>query len=452
VNPALRLQFITMFPKLENYRQIVRQLGPVSARAMLLSMFDIVALKEFLKPTDWVQKIEQSDLFTLSFLRNSEAFFAYKTAGPILRGLQFEELGQLSQTIRADIIRDSEDPVPLTFTFDHHGELPKRIAVIIGKNGVGKSQTLTSLAKAALKGSLTEGDGLNRALISRLLAFAPTNEAESVFPSDRGKRHKIWYRRFSLNRARRSRRGEHISDLVLQVARSPSSIQDKDRWTLFLEAISAIHESNQIVLFSRDGGAIPLRRTLLVGGGEQASLMRLNSIDVVREPARAVGVTTFPLSSGELSFLKFAAQICLNIENGSLVLLDEPETHLHPNFINRFVSLLDTVLELTGSSAIVATHSAYIVKEVFRDQVIVLRFEDGRRSALRPTMQTFGADVGAISYFVFGEDEPTRLAEKLKSQIMNSRLSWESVYGQYKGELSLEFLNLLQLQLAGRDK
>jgi hypothetical protein len=27
-------------------------------------------------------------------------------------------------------------------------------------------------------------------------------------------------------------------------------------------------------------------------------------------------------------------------------------------------------------------------------------------------LQTFGADVGAIAYFVLGEDEPTRLASR----------------------------------------
>lgn len=153
----------------------------------------------------------------------------------------------------------------------------------------------------------------------------------------------------------------------------------------------------------------------------------------------------YPLSSGELSFLKFAAQASLHIENGSLLLLDEPETHLHPNFISRFVALLDSLLESTGSAAIIATHSAYFVREVFREQVTVLSANsEGMVLAQRPTLRTFGADVGAISYFVFGEDELSKLASEVEDRLIARKLSWPEVYELYKDELSLEMLNTLR--------
>jgi hypothetical protein len=69
---------------------------------------------------------------------------------------------------------------------------------------------------------------------------------------------------------------------------------------------------------------------------------------------------------------------------------------------------LDGLLEATGSAAIIATHSAYFVREVFREQVTVLSVDsENMVRAQRPKLRTFGADVGAISYFVFGEDEPS---------------------------------------------
>ncbi|MHC5791870.1 AAA family ATPase, partial [Streptococcus pyogenes] len=77
----------------------------------------------------------------------------------------------------------------------------------------------------------------------------------------------------------------------------------------------------------------------------------------------------YPLSSGQLSFFKFALLACLHIENGSFVLLDEPETHLHPSMISDFITLLDNILERTGSYALIATHSTYFVREVAREQV-----------------------------------------------------------------------------------
>ena len=231
------------------------------------------------------------------------------------------------------------------------------MAVIIGKNGVGKSQTLGRIAKAALEGSVVLNDGTEggRPLINRLLAFAPTNEAESVFPTDRQKRPRIWYQRFSMNRSRRSRRNEYVSDLIVQLARSPEIVADKFRWKIFTDALNVITEHNQLHLVTSSSSLKHVPLDKLPFSTEQRVLERFASIDVKKEPIRVVSGEGFPLSSGEISFLKFAAQVSLHIENGSLLLLDEPETHLHPNFISRFVSLLDSLLAATGSAAIIAS-------------------------------------------------------------------------------------------------
>ncbi|MDP9603881.1 UNVERIFIED_ORG: energy-coupling factor transporter ATP-binding protein EcfA2 [Variovorax paradoxus] len=442
VDPALR--FITMLPALENYRDLVAAAGKDLARDFLLSINDVVALREFNKAPDWVEQAERSDLFALSFMRSASSYFAYKNAGAILRGLEYEELGRLSQSLKVVIQRaGAMNFTSLRLEFEHSGELPKRMAVIIGKNGVGKSRTLATIASAALyeEGELTDGEG-DRALISRLLAFAPTNESESVFPAERKRKPRIHYRRFSLNRSRKSRREPGLSDLVVQVARSRSSIGRLERWDIFFKAVQAIEQPEQLAIPRLDGGFVLLRN--LGYGGEQRELETYSALDTSKEPMRAVRDQLYALSSGELSFLKFAAQASLHIENGTLVLLDEPETHLHPNFISRFMLLLDNLLEATGSSAIIATHSAYMVKEVFKEQVTVLRLIDGELQVERPMLQTFGADVGAISYFVFGEDEPTRIASKVQDELLERYESWPDLYARFKDDLSLEYLSVLR--------
>lgn len=80
---------------------------------------------------------------------------------------------------------------------------------------------------------------------------------------------------------------------------------------------------------------------------------------------------------------------------------------------------MDALLEATGSAAIIATHSVYFVREVFREQVTVLSVDsENLVQAQRPKLRTFGAEVGAISYFVFGEDEPSKLAEEVERRLM----------------------------------
>ncbi len=449
-------RFFTMLPDMEAYRRLVQILDASDATEVLTALNDLVTLNEFESTADILDLAVQSEVFSLSFMRSTDSYFAYKNAGPLLRGLSSEQTGILSPTLAIRFqLPGRQNEHDLRFSFDHSADLPKRIAVVIGKNGVGKSQTLGRIARAAIDGTaaLTDGTDGGRPLINRLLAFAPTNEAESVFPTDKRKWPRIWYRRYSMNRSRRSRRNDYLSDLIVQVARSRQMVASKSRWEIFTEALSAITKADELHLPTRStlGAYVPLAK--LPKGAEQRVLERFASIDVKKEPVRVVDGKGYPLSSGEISFLKFAAQVSLHIENGSLLLLDEPETHLHPNFINRFVSLLDGLLEATGSAAIIATHSVYFVREVFREQVTVLSVDsESLVQAQQPKLRTFGAEVGAISYFVFGEDEPSKLAGEVERRLTAKGAPWPQIYEEYKDELSLEMLNGLRAAIEGKGR
>lgn len=444
---AEEFKFFTMLPTMEDYRKIVRTLGVDVAAEVLTAARDLVAAAE-LRSADWVEAAVATQIFSLSFVRDSEAYFAFKNSGPILRGLQEEELGRLSKTLQISFtLAGRQSPHDLRFEFDHTAALPRRMAILIGENGVGKSQALGRIARAAIDARPElRGEHNQRPAISRLLAFAPTNEAESVFPSDRRKRSRMRYRRFSMNRSRRSKTNEYISDLIVQVARSHQTIKERSRWEILTNTLTAIRQVEEICLPTEAFGEQGFTPVLTLNtASEQQRLLRFSSIDLRREPMRVVQGVGYPLSSGELSFLKFAAQVSLHIENGSLLLLDEPETHLHPQFISRFVWLLNRLLADTGSAAIVATHSAYFVREVFREQVTVLRIDANNLVRTEPAvLRTFGADIGAISYFVFGEDEPSALAKEVEARLRQENLDWDSLYAQYKDELSLEFLSALR--------
>ncbi|RQS76176.1 ATP-binding protein [Burkholderia sp. Bp8963] len=446
-------KFFMMLPSLGDYRRVVGGMGIETAKKLLIALRDIVALTE-LQPKSNIPKLAvKTKVFQKSFVRTSESFFAFKNAGSILRGLEAEQFRRMSKDILMSFqLPGRGNKHQLKFQFDHDADLPKRIAVVIGKNGVGKSQTLSRIVQAALSGSsryLSEGDGKSRVLMNRLLAFAPTNESASAFPSERRKNAKVWYKRLSLNRGGKTRRGEGVADTVLQVARSQETIGESSRWRIFISAVRAISDWDQIALLAKDKVRDPMPlEALHRSGSEDALLDVFASIDLGKDPVRVVERKTYPLSSGEISLLRFAAQASLYIENGSLLLLDEPETHLHPNFISHFVAVLDNMLAQTGSAAVIATHSAYFVREVFREQVTVLRIDGDGNVVTEPLrLQTFGADVGSISYFVFGEDEPSKLASEVEKRLLARYQTWEQLYSDYKNDLSPEMLGTLRLAL-----
>jgi predicted ATP-binding protein involved in virulence len=155
-----------------------------------------------------------------------------------------------------------------------------------------------------------------------------------------------------------------------------------------------------------------------------------------------------PLSTGETTFIRLAAQISLHIDAGTMLLLDEPETHFHPNLISQFTVLLHQLLELTGSFAIIATHSPYFVREVPQSQVHILRrTDDGRFENPTVTLRTFGADVGSISEFVFGDDLYGSLVERIRTRMSAHPSEARALLAQLVPELPSEVVIRLRRDL-----
>jgi ABC-type sulfate/molybdate transport systems ATPase subunit len=141
------------------------------------------------------------------------------------------------------------------------------------------------------------------------------------------------------------------------------------------------------------------------------------------------------------------------IERGSLLLLDEPETHLHPNLISDMMDTLSGLLDATGSIAIIATHSAYIVREVTRAGVKVMTLEDGVLSVDTPRMQTFGASIDTISQFVFSDTNMLhRHQELLKNWVneLDGKLTIREIISQYGSSLNSESLSYIARSLNER--
>ena len=165
-------RFFTMLPDMEAYRRLVQQLGSDDATAVLTAVNDLVALNEFDSSIPRSGPCDPDRSLHPGIYACSDTFFAFKNAGPLLRGLSNEKIGMLSSNLAIKLqLPGRKNEHDLKFNFDHNAELPKRMAVIIGKNGVGKSQTLGRIAKAALgKALMVLNDGTvgRRPLINRL--------------------------------------------------------------------------------------------------------------------------------------------------------------------------------------------------------------------------------------------------------------------------------------------
>lgn len=436
-------QFFTMLPDMATYRGVVSTFGVQESDRLLRSMHDLVVSRD--TKNTWFEKAIGTEVFSRGFMRNSEPFFAFHNADSVLSGVVDEDLSAVSKSIDLSFsLEGFSNRHEIGFRFGSEDVIPRRINVLIGKNGLGKSQVLKAFCRAALgyedKGvKFRDHDtGSDRPMISRILAVATPGETGNTFPVERKKTQKLYYRRLQLTRNGRSKLSNSIGASLVQLVRRREAIGESDRWDIFVESLAKVLPVEALVIPTRKGRSIRLL-DLAEWEGEQATLDKWSNVDLSSDPKIRVRGSAFPLSSGQLTYFKFALLCSLYIENGSFVLMDEPETHMHPNMISDFVDLLDNLLEKTGSQAVLATHSAYFVREVPRQQVHVFQAEGDRSINIgKPRLSTFGATLDSISQFVFNEDVEVRLTEKIFDNA--KEMTFEQVDEQLGGEISLAAL------------
>src|SRR5581483_695549 len=342
--------FFTLLPSLEAYREFVVFFGSM-ASSLLLQLNDLVALGRTKKP-DWYPSVLKLETFTHGLIRSNEAFFAFHNAADILDGVDSEGTSGLSEHFHIKRqLPNFSAPHELQLDFTNDEVAPRRIAVLIGENGAGKTQLLAAIARSIVKGlddivdpSLPE----QRTLVSRLIVLEAPRIDKSPFPR-RTRGSRSFYRRRSLYR----NDGTAIGDTIVQLARSMSYVAGMRRDALFLKMIEPIGDPSTIVLRSNTKPeAWSLRDLSRAPYSESSKLSMYADVEGQNDAWwRNDGNQLVPLSSGQAALLRFAAQLCLLVERGTLLLIDEPETHLHPAFIRQLVSILDELLASTGSAA-----------------------------------------------------------------------------------------------------
>lgn len=107
-------------------------------------------------------------------------------------------------------------------------------------------------------------------------------------------------------------------------------------------------------------------------------------------------------STGHKITLHAIASLVAHTTRKSLVLFDEPETHLHPPLIAAAMHALRLVLEEKNAFAIVATHSPVILQETLAQHVRVIRRIGSEFEVFVPAKETFGENVGTLTHDIFG--------------------------------------------------
>ena len=133
------------------------------------------------------------------------------------------------------------------------------------------------------------------------------------------------------------------------------------------------------------------------------TVKRVTQIQAIDGDLDDVVVTWEDLSDGEQMLLgRMALLMLLSNQHGSLLLLDEPETHFNDSWKREIIDIIDdNILKSTAAHVIEATHTSIALTDAFASEIIRLIREDGK-SVLKPvTIPTFGASPSQVMTHVF---------------------------------------------------
>ncbi|WP_248742124.1 MULTISPECIES: AAA family ATPase [unclassified Pseudomonas] len=464
--------YITVFTSVESYQILAKKLTREHYEALLLSIGEINSFRVNNKIDQQTYKsIIEAPEFVAGITRNAGAYRALRFGYFSARRLAPPDEARIpfSYSTKLD---GYASPHHINFSFSENNLMPDRIHCLIGVNGVGKTRYLNSLIHGILKkvNSLSDvryrsdlfdsygkptdqlSNDLSLAQWETLPPFSTLN-MYSTDPHNNLPRTSSITGVFNYNYFDMGLEGSSsLTTMLADMLRSDVPIGNEDRFILLKKIMQKIIPAGILmipVLEKLENTAkfkdIDGNHWIPIGairGGELRKLEIIGNIDTNRDITFQIGASlTTPLSSGQKMYFRFATHFLTSATKGMIVLLDEPETHLHPNLITEFMNLLHTVLSATSSIAVIATHSAYVVREVPTHCVHVIKSDNEKIVSTQSVyLNTLGANISSLSDIVFGDSLAQSFSDKIAEELATSGASFEKIIENYKSILSMDML------------
>lgn len=158
------------------------------------------------------------------------------------------------------------------------------------------------------------------------------------------------------------------------------------------------------------------------------------------------------MSSGHFIVLLTISKLVDKVEEKTLVLLDEPESHLHPPLLSAFTRALSDLLYERNGVAIIATHSPVVAQEVPRSCVWKLTRIRAEGRSDRPDIETFGENVGVLTREIFGLEVSKSGFHSVLQDLVNRGGTFDQILDEYDEQLGFEAQAILRTLVRVRDK
>ncbi|MGE8704919.1 MAG: AAA family ATPase [Achromobacter sp.] len=337
--------------------------------------------------------------------------------------------------------------VNLTFNVNAASHPPTNIHVLIGRNGVGKTTLLNNMVRALVVNSpptqppcqFTDremyGSALNQNYFSSVVSVSFSAFDPFIPPMDRPDRTEgpayfyVGMKTILQGDGRESSPPKTDADLVNEFVESFSLCMSQPAKKMrFFAAVSRLESDANF---------------------KEMGWMQLYDMsdNVAIQEARSMARR---MSSGHSIVLLTLTRLVELVEEKTLVLLDEPESHLHPPLLSAFTRAVSELLYNRNGVAIVATHSPVVLQEVPKSCVWKLTRSRLEARSDRPERETFGENVGVLTREVFGLEVSKSGFHEMLEHAVDSGGTFASISQHFNGQLGDEAQAILMTLLRAK--
>lgn len=346
------------------------------------------------------KKFEGDYEFKRSLMRDNKAEYVIRVGRFVINGRGNDEKAYSFEYLYRPKYSASE-PTALTFNFNHSRFPYMRMYALIGENGVGKTTLMKDLIYDIVQNDRKSEDRHFvdlPPLFSSVIAITYSPFDSYPLNDDPGLSNRIIdYEYCGLMKHEFVLK--NINERVKELATNVELAVRRDT-----DYINILWERMMEKVISRD---------------------RLNSIFTNPPIYNDVDIDKLTTlyqhcSSGETIYFESITAILAKIRLNSMLLIDEPEQHLHPTGINLLMTTISEILEQTESFAIISTHSPYILREVPSSNVMIFHRYGNNLSVTPIGIETFGEDVSVISDIVFDNRSQNKIFESYIERVVEN--------------------------------
>jgi len=353
---------------------------------------------------------------------------------------------------------DTFSQLGLEFIVNPDSKPSSNLHVLIGRNGIGKTTILNAMVDSLFTGENKQPDlgyfykshifsskaRLDDQYFAGIVsvsfsAFDPFEPPPDQSDSSAGMRYKYIGLKSRIEEEERPAWGlkdkpKLCKDLALSLSSCLSLQAKKERWITAIKKLESDHNFEEMNL------------SQLIDHYEKDPSEQKTSF--IETSSRFLN----RMSSGHAIVLLTITQLIETVEEKTLVLIDEPESHLHPPLLSAFTRALSDLLTNRNAVAIIATHSPVVLQEVPKSCVSIINRSRLVATVDRPDIETFAENVGTLTRHVFGLEVSKSGFHDLLEKSVQGGKSYEEIDAEYGGEIGLEGRALLRAMTTARDK